>query len=293
MHNIGAVFPQTEIGNDISAIRDYIQAVEGMGYSHLLAYDHVLGAGLSTRPNWTGPYTSDTPFHEVFTLFSYAAALTTKLGFVTGVLILPQRQTALVAKQAAQIDLFSGGRFRLGVGIGWNKVEYDGLKEDFSVRGKRSEEQIALLRQLWTQDVVTFNGQYDQIDNAGINPLPIQRPIPIWIGGEAEVVLKRTARIGDGWFPQSRPDADARQQLEWLQEGIAEAGRNPEEVGIEPRLTPSRIPQAEWGKDVEKWQAMGATHMSINTMGAGYKTPQDHINALQAFRTELGDQFGA
>src|SRR5579864_3397066 len=195
---IGVVFPQTEIGNDPIAIRDYAQAVEDLGYQHVLAYDHVLGAGLAHRPNWQGPYTSETPFHEVFVLFGYLAAVTHKVELVTGILIVPQRQTALVAKQAAQVDILSQGRLRLGVGIGWNEVEYEALGEDFHTRGARSGEQITVLRLLWTQPVVDFKGRWHHIPEAGINPLPVQRPIPIWLGGEADAVLERVGTMGDG-----------------------------------------------------------------------------------------------
>lgn len=289
---IGVVFPQTEIGTDIAAIRDYIQAVEGMGYTHLLAYDHVLGAGLANRPNWTGPYTSDTPFHEVLTLFSYAAAITTRLEMVTGVLILPQRQTALVAKQAAQVDLFSRGRFRLGIGIGWNKVEYDSLNEEFGNRGKRSEEQIEVLRALWTQDVVTFKGQWHNIDEAGINPLPVQRPIPIWIGGEADVVLQRIARIGDGWFPQQRPNDAARGQVALLKAYIVEANRPLESVGIEPRLSLKGVSSEAAQQFARDWRELGATHLTLNTMGMGLKTPQEHVKVLEDMRPVFNEWMG-
>lgn len=288
MVKIGVVFPQTEIGTDVAAIRDYIQAVESMGYTHLLAYDHVLGADISTRPDWRGPYTSDTPFHEVLTLFSYAAAITTRLELVTGILILPQRQTALVAKQAAQVDLLSGGRLRLGVGIGWNEVEYVGLGEDFSVRGKRSEEQIALLRALWTNEVVRFEGRWDTIPDAGINPLPVQRPIPLWIGGEADAVLDRIARIGDGWFPQSPPHDAARAQVERLHGFLDKAGRKPSDIGIEPRLNLSRLSADGYGRFIEDWTALGATHFSVSTMGLGLQTPADHLRVLTEVAGALG-----
>ena len=292
MLRIGVVFPQTEIGTDIAAIRDYIQAVEAMGYTHLLAYDHVLGAGLAHRPNWTGPYNSDTSFHEVLTLFSYAAAITTQLEFVTGILILPQRQTALVAKQAVQVDLFSGGRFRLGIGTGWNEVEYESLNENFGNRGKRSEEQIEVLRALWTQDVVSFDTQWHHINEAGINPMPIQRPIPIWIGGEADVVLRRIARIGDGWFPQQRPNDSARGQVAQLKTYIVDAGRTLDDVGIEPRLSLKGTSADDALRYTHDWQALGATHMSINTMGMGFKTPQEHVNALQDARSVFNEWLG-
>ena len=198
----GVVLPQTQLGADPAVLRDFVQAAEGMGYHHLLAYDHVLGAN-PDRPGWDGgrPYSYQDMFHEPFTLFSWMAGLTESIGFMTGVLILPQRQTALVAKQAAQLDLLSGGRFRMGIGIGWNEVEYDSLGYDFKTRGARVEEQIDLLRQLWTRDLIDFRGRFDTIDDAGINPLPPQ-PIPIWIGGYADAVLRRTARLGDGYVAQ-------------------------------------------------------------------------------------------
>lgn len=173
---LGAIFPQTEIGNDPADIRAYAEAVEAMGYQHILAYDHVLGAGTVSRPDWTGPYTSETPFHEIFVLFGYLAAVTRRVELVTGVLILPQRQTALAAKQAAAVDVLSGGRLRLGVGVGWNDVEYQALNEDFGNRGARIEEQVALLRALWSETAISFSGRWHTMEDAGINPLPAQRP---------------------------------------------------------------------------------------------------------------------
>ena len=201
---VGVVFPQTEIGSDPGAIREYAQAAEALGYRHILAYDHVLGAGLANRPDWRGPYNSATPFHEPFVLFAFLAGLTRALEFVPGVIILPQRQTALVAKQAAALSVLSGGRLRLGVGIGWNPVEYQALGESFSNRGARLEEQIAVLRALWAEPVVRFAGRWHTIDDAGINPLP-PRPIPLWIGASADAALDRAGRLGDGWFPQRAP----------------------------------------------------------------------------------------
>ena len=204
---IGAIFPQTEIGQDPGVIREYAQAVEELGYGHLLAFDHVLGADTSTRPDWRGPYTSKTMFHEPLVLYGYLAAITQRIELVTGIIILPQRQTALVAKQAAEVDVLSGGRLRLGVGIGWNDVEYEALGENFHNRGRRSEEQVELLRELWTKEAVTFEGRWHRVTAAGINPLPVQRPIPLWFGsGPTDAALQRIARLGDGWFPQFRPD---------------------------------------------------------------------------------------
>jgi probable F420-dependent oxidoreductase len=285
---IGVVFPQTEIGNDPLAIRDYAQAVEEMGYTHILAYDHVLGASTANRPDWDGPYTSETPFYEVFVLFGYLAAVTQRVGLVTGVLILPQRQTALVAKQAASLDVLSNGRFRLGVGIGWNAVEYEALNEDFSNRGARSAEQITVLRALLADPVITFQGKHHYIHEAGINPLPVQRPLPIWIGGEAEAVLKRIGTMGDGWFPQSAPNDAMRATISRLRQYAREAGRNPEDIGIEARLNPNRVPENEYVAFVDKWRELGATHLSVNTMGLNLPSPQAHINRLRQVKMILG-----
>jgi probable F420-dependent oxidoreductase len=285
---IGVVFPQTEIGADPIAIRDYAQAAEELGYQHLLIYDHVLGASTANRPNWSGPYTSDTLFHEPFVLFGYLAALTKRLELVTGVIVLPQRQTALVAKQAAEIDVLSGGRLRLGVGIGWNDVEYQALGEDFRNRAARMEEQIDVLRALWTQPVVSFAGRWHQIEEAGIKPLPIQRPIPIWIGATADAGIERAGRISDGWFPQRPPDDQARAMLDRLRQAAAAAGRAPDAVGIEPRLSTSQTPEAGWARYAEDWRDLGATHLCVNTMGAGLRSPQEHIDALRRVKDALG-----
>lgn len=284
---IGATFPQTEIGNDPVAIRDWAQAAEGAGYDHILVFDHVLGAGLSTRPNWSGPYNSATSFHEVFVLYGYFAALTSRVELVTGVIILPQRQTALVAKQAATLDLLSGGRLRLGVGVGWNAVEYEGLNENFSNRGARIEEQIAVMRALWQEIAIDFKGRWHTLDNAGIKPLPVQRPIPIWIGGTAEPVLERIGRIGDGWFPQRPADDEMKAALERLHGYAEKAGRMPEAIGIEPRIGLGQVREADAADYLERWRALGATHITVNFMGAGFKTPQEHIDALRRVRDLL------
>ena len=285
---IGVVFPQTEFGNDPIALRDYAQAVEGLGYRHILAYDHVLGASLRNRPGWTGPYNSATPFHEVFVLFGYIAAVTSAVELVTGVVILPQRQTALVAKQAASLDVLSGGRVRLGVGIGWNAVEYEALNENFRDRGARSEEQIAVLRALWSDTAIDFRGKWHTIPEAGINPLPVQRPIPIWIGGTAEAVLERTGRFGDGYFPQRPPDEEARGMVERLREYARRAGRDPGAIGIEPRLSLNQVPLDAAADYAARWRALGATHLSVNTMGMGFTAPDRHLAALRQAKDALG-----
>ena len=285
---IGAIFPQTEIGADPVAVRDWAQAVEGMGYSHILAFDHVVGASTATRPNWTGAYTSESLFHEVFVLFGYLAALTQRVELVTGVLILPQRQTALVAKQAAEADVLSGGRLRLGVGTGWNWVEYQALNENFRNRGARSEEQIGVLRALWAEPVITYRGRWHQIDAAGINPRPPRGWIPIWIGGHAEPVLRRIARLGDGWFPLRPPNDQTRAEIERLRAYTREAGRPPEAVGIEPQLGLGSVPETWWTAYADAWRTLGATHLGINTMGAGLASPQAHIDALRRVKEALG-----
>jgi probable F420-dependent oxidoreductase len=282
---IGVVFPQTEIGDDPAVIKDYAQAVEALGYTHLLVYDHVLGASIEHRPDWKGPYTTNHMFHEPFALFGYLAALTQKIELVTGVLILPQRQTALVAKQAAEVDVLTGGRLRLGVGIGWNKVEYEALGGNFHNRGKRIEEQIALLRALWTQPVVDFDGQWEHVPEAGLNPLPIQRPIPIWIGGTADAVLQRTARIGDGWFPMMPPNEAARTTIATLKSYAQQAGRNPASIGIEARIGLKDGTPETWRAATQAWQDLGATHLSINTMAMGLSA-REHIAMIERYIRE-------
>lgn len=292
---LGVVFPQTEIGSDPAAVRDYVQAVEAMGYSHMMAYDHVLGADTSHHANWEGSYTSESMFHEPFVLFGYLAGVTTTLELVTAVLILSQRQTALVAKQAAEVDLLTGGRLRLGVGVGWNQVEYEALNQDFSNRGSRYSEQIELLREFWTKDTIGFEGRYHKVDHAGINPQPIQKPIPIWMGAGARAnpvptdrVLKRVARLSDGWFPQMQPGDDAKATVERLKIFAGEAGRDGESIGMEPRINLADGNPELWQSQARAWEEMGATHVSVNTMRAGLSSPQDHINAIQQFKEVIG-----
>jgi probable F420-dependent oxidoreductase len=282
----GVVFPQTEIGADPNIIKDYVQTAEGLGYDYLLTYDHVLGANPDRPGGWKGPYTYEHQFHEPMVLFGYMAALTEKIEFVTGILILPQRQTALVAKQAAQVDVLSGGRLRLGIGIGWNQVEYQSLKEDFSNRGRRIEEQVALLREFWTNPLVIFAGEHHTIVGAGINPMPIQRPIPIWFGGGADVVLRRTAEIGDGWMPNAMPLDKATEMIEKLHRYLEEAERDPKTFGLDVRVSMKQHEKTEWARVVKQWQSLGATHLSVNTMGAGF-TPQQHIQAIREFKEAI------
>jgi probable F420-dependent oxidoreductase len=283
---LGVTFPQTEIGADPAAVRDVVQAAEGLGYDHLIVYDHVLGADVSQHPGWQGPYTHRHLFHEPFVLFGYLAALTHRLQLVTAVIILGQRQTALVAKQAAEIDVLSGGRLRLGVGIGWNPVEYEALGANFHDRGKRSEEQLAVLRALWTHEVIDFHGRWHHISHAGLNPRPVQQPIPLWLGGGrpgVDAVLERIGRLADGWFPQFPPDALGRDTLERMRGYARAAGRDPARIGIEGRIRVTSGTPDAWAQEAEDWGAVGATHLSVNTMDAGYQTPQAHIAAMEQF----------
>ena len=285
---IGVVFPQTELGGDVGAVRAYAEHVEALGFTHVLAYDHVVGADPSVHTGWGGPYDVDTTFHEPMVMFGFMAGVTTTLEFVTGVIILPQRQTALVAKQAAEVDLLSNGRFRLGVGIGWNAVEYEALGEDFSTRGKRSEEQIDLMRRLWTQRSVTFDGRFDQVTGAGLAPLPVQRPIPVWIGSANDRGYERAGRIADGWFPMFPPGPDLDAARSIVERAAAEAGRDPSAIGMEGRVEWRGNPD-QVAKHVAKWADAGATHLSINTMGAGLDTVDDHLAALSAAAEVLHD----
>lgn len=280
---IGLVFPQTEFGSDPAAIRDYAQMAESLGFSHILAYEHLLGANSDRPGGWSGVYSHEDPFHDPFALFSYMAAITHTLEFATGILILPQRDTVVVAKQAATLDLLSSGRLRLGVGIGWNKIEYISTGRDFHTRGKRVEEQITLLRRLWTEELLTFDGRWHTIPDAGLNPLPKQRPIPIWFGGYADIVLRRIAKMGDGWMPGHQTAAAAGPDLEKLDRYLAENGRSRADLGIEPRVSFKHGDAGSWQQIITDWQSAGASHISFNTMGSGFDSPAAHMNAIRVF----------
>jgi probable F420-dependent oxidoreductase len=285
---IGAVLPQTEIGDDPIAVRDCVQAVEGMGFDHVLVYDHVLGFTDSPSPSYVGPVTPELRFHEPFVLFGFLAALTTRIELATGVLVLPMRQTVLVAKQAAEVDALSGGRLRLGVGVGHVRREHDVLNEDFSTRGKRVEEQITVLRALWKDDAVTFTGRWHRIDGGGLSPRPVQRPIPIWLGGMSEAALERAARLADGWIPTlMTPDDRARAMVEQLRTLVAKAGRPSDSVGLDVHLPLRSVPPEQWATHTQGWRELGATHLSIETMKAGLTTPQAHIDALGRVKAAL------
>ena len=283
---IGVVLPQTEIGPDVGGVRAYGQGVDDLGFHHLVAYDHVVGADPAVHVGWDGPYDIDTQFHEPFVLFGYLAACTA-LELVTGITILPQRPTALVAKQAAEVDLLTGGRFRLGVGIGWNAVEYDALGQDFTTRGRRIEEQVGLLRALWTTRSVTMAGRFDRVTGVGIAPLPLQQPIPIWFGGASSAAFRRAGRVADGWLPMMQPGPHLDQALADVAAGAEEAGRDPSVIGMEGRL--------DWRGDLDElvrrvglWREAGASHLSINTMHAGLTTVDAHLEVLRRVAEGLG-----
>jgi probable F420-dependent oxidoreductase len=277
---IGVVFPQAEIGPDAGGVRAYAQRVEELGFRHVLVYDHVVGADPAVHPGWQGPYDLATTFHEPLVLFGYLAGITS-LELVTGIIILPQRQTVLVAKQAAEVDLLSGGRFRLGIGLGWNAVEYEALGEDFSSRGRRVEEQVDLLRRLWTEPSVTYHGRYHRVTGAGLAPLPLQRPIPVWFGAQSDRAYRRAGRLADGWFPQVPPGPKLDEARGVVERAAVEAGRDPRAIGMEGRVTWRSSPE-KLADHARTWHEAGATHVSVNTMGAGLRSVDDHLAVLES-----------
>lgn len=299
---LGAIFPINVIGTDPSAIRDYITGVEELGYDHMVIYDHVLGADPSARPTWGSRYSINDAFHEPLVVLAYAAALTRRIGLVTGVLVLPQRQTVLAAKQAAEIDVLSGGRLTLGVGVGWNEVEYEALGEDFHSRGRRLDEQVRLMRELWTKPVVTFQGRWHKVTAAGLNPLPQQRPIPVWMGGRSDAMLQRIARDGDGWLPLFPLDDAGKATVDKFIALLGEAGRRPGAVGpgtvgIEAHVSLREGGEDYWRRTAESWRAAGATAMMVNTMSFSrrrmaetsnsFQTVTDHLSALRKAKPVL------
>jgi probable F420-dependent oxidoreductase len=277
--NIGVVFPQTEIGPDRGAVRAYAERVEELGFTHILAYDHVVGADPVVHQPWTGPYDVDTTFHEPLVMFGYLAAVVS-LELVTGIIILPQRQTALVAKQAAEVDLLTNGNFRLGVGLGWNAVEYDALGKNFADRGRRLTEQVTLMRRLWTERSVTVAGEYETVTGIGLAPLPVQRPIPVWFGGQSPPAYVRIGRLADGWFPQVPPGARLDEAKAIVDQAAMDAGRDPATIGMEGRVSWTTDGAGKLVDHVGRWRAAGASHLGVNTMGAGLGSVDGHLAAL-------------
>ncbi|HKW72043.1 MAG TPA: LLM class F420-dependent oxidoreductase [Candidatus Dormibacteraeota bacterium] len=290
---LGVLFPQMEFGDDPIAIKEYAQTAEGLGYESLGVYDHVLSARPEGRDEPSVAYFHQQAFHEPFVLFGYLAGVTQRLVLVTKVLTLPERPTALVAKQAAEVDVLSGGRMRLGVGVGWNTVDFEGMNADFRTRATRMEEQIEVLRLLWTNQFVTFDGKYHRISDAGINPMPIQRPIPIWIAGQSDAALRGVARLADGWFPgggvvtpfQLQP---ARSEgwdvsVARMRDLARDFGRDPKTIGIEFTVGGAEGTPDDWIADAEECRGFGATHIRLTTMGAGLTSPSSHIEAIRRF----------
>jgi probable F420-dependent oxidoreductase len=293
---LGALVPLGDIGGDPSVVRDFAQGVEAMGYDFLEAPDHVLGVNATSRPGWDRNDNDDL-FHDPFVLFGFLAGCTTKLGFSTGVLILPQRQTALVAKQAACLDVLCGGRFRLGVGVGWNEVEFVGLNENFKNRGRRSEEQVQVMQALWANQHVTFSGKYHTIEDAGINPRPASGRVPVWYGGHHDLTLPRIAKWGDGWMPNAyAPGDEALAIFDRLRSLTRDAGRDPSAVGIEVWTSCGSGTPADWKRDAAFWKKAGASHLCLTTTFnrrahrrlAG-RTMTDHLNALREYRDAIGE----
>lgn len=286
---IGAVFPQNDIANDRDEIRTWIEGVRDAGYQHVLAYDHVLsGSQAAHYPKLVGRYDEKSPFHEVMVLFGYMAALAPEMEAVTGVVILPQRQTALVAKQAATLDTLTGGRTRLGVGIGWNDIEYQGLNESFGNRGRRLEEQIDLMRKLWQEPIIDYHGKWHTIEQAGLAPLPIQQPIPIWIGAGADVALQRAARLADGFISNSGVDIDrSTHEVSVIADELKRIERDPATFGFEPRFNLSVGGEAAWQRGAEWWRENGMTHYSIGTMSMGFTSAAEHLAGLETVRRAI------
>jgi probable F420-dependent oxidoreductase len=291
--NLGVVLPTVELGPGPDMIREYAQNAQELGYTHLVIQDHVLGVDPAVHVGWSRPYTNKTLTPDPFIQFAFLSTDVPDMELVAGVVVITQRQTVLVAKQAAEVDILTGGNFRLGVGLGWNKVEYDALGEDFTNRGVRSEEQVELMRALWTQRSVTFDGKWHHIDAAGINPMPVQRPIPVWFGGASDAVLKRTARMGDGWItsPQVQTYEDNRAMLDRLYSFAEEVDRDPASIGIEGRIELVDHPtDADVLAAYKEWQEMGVEIVTLSTRAVGLDTPRQQMDALQHYK-DLADNL--
>ena len=296
---LGVIFPQTECGTDIPTIAEFVRVVEAMGFDHLFVADHVLGAdpAFHSHPS-LATYSHRAVVHEALTLMAYLSAITTRITLATGILILPQRQTALVAKQAAQIDVLSGGRLRLGIGVGWNAVEFEALNETFENRGRRSAEQVEVMRALWTQEVVDYRGKFHRISHAGLNPMPIQRPIPIWFGvgsrGQAtppDAALRRIGRLADGWSPNFSPDEQGAAALvSRVHQYARDAGRDPAALPLEGRIRMAGQDPDGWMKQIEAWKKLGATSLIAEARGERLGFPDGHLEALRRFKALAGDQ---
>lgn len=283
---LNAMFPTRDIGSDPAKIREWAQAAEDLGFAYIEVPDHVFGA--AARDGWTPRYDEKDPFHETFVTLGFLAAVTKKIRLSSGILIAPQRQTGLIAKQAAEVDLLSGGRLRLGIGSGWNHVEYEALGSEWATRGARQAEQAEALRRLWSEDLVTFSGRFHDLRAVNIVPPPVQRPIPIWFGGSSEAVVKRAARLGDGWMPILAPDAEAGQKLALLREELRRNGRDPAKFGIEGWLRVHEIDPQRWGAAAEGWRRLKADYAMLYPMWRSEKF-DDLIDTLRRFKEVAAD----
>jgi probable F420-dependent oxidoreductase len=282
---LNAFFPTRDIGSDPAKIRDWAQAAEDLGYATIEVPDHVFGA--TARDGWVPLYNEKDAFHETFVTLGFLAAVTKKIGLSSGILIAPQRQTGVIAKQAAEVDLLSGGRLRLGVGVGWNHVEYEALGMEWKTRGARQAEQIEVLRRLWSEDLVSFEGRFHNLKEVNILPPPAQRPIPIWFGGSSDAAMTRAARLGDGWMPIMAPDAAAEQKLEALREQLKSCGRDPSRFGIEAWLRMQDSDPRGWAEAAQGWRRLGADMVMLYPM---YRIPSfdENIETLRRFK-EVAD----
>ena len=283
---IGAVFPHNEIGTDPGAIKAYAQSVEAMGITHLLIYDHVLGADPDREGGFRGPYDKDVAFHEPFTTFAFIAGVTDKIDLITTVMILPQRQTVLAAKQAAEVALLSNNRFKLGIGVGWNELEYVGLNETFNNRGRRQEEQVDVMRKLWSEDSLDYTGEYHRIDKASINPRP-SKTIPIWFGGSAPALLDRVARLGDGWIPLMGANDKAKACIDTIKQTRKAAGLSFDNFGIQAQAQYAGGSPERWRKHAEAWRGMGCTHLAVATHNAGPTNVDGHLARIGEYQQAL------
>jgi len=281
---LGAFFPNLAFDNDPEAIRAWAQAVEELGYDYIDIPDHTVGVDRASRPEFEGPYDLSNPYHETFVTMGFLAAITRRVRLKSSVLILPQRQTALVAKQAAEVDVLSGGRLDLGIGVGWNPVEYEALGQDWDSRGRRQNEQVAAMQHLWCDDIVKFEGEWETLNGVGLNPPAIQRPIPIWFGGSVDAALRRAAKHGAGWIPLGDPDENAEKRLEKLRHYLHEEGRDTENFGIECWIR-TRDPNPDtWLENARQWRALGATHVTLYTAGTYMGAVPEQIEALRCFK---------
>lgn len=281
---LGLTFPQDHTTLSAAAVRDFAQAVEGMGYDFITGGEHVLGVDVANRPDWSGPYTRTQVWHEPFVMMAFIAGCTQRVRLGTSVLVLPLRQTALVAKQCAEVDVLSRGRFFLGVGVGWNTVEFEAMNQDFHTRGARSEEQIAVMQALWTSNSVSYDGRWHRLDAVGINPLPVQRPIPIWMGGGSYRVQRRIARLASGWFPEVRTVAEFAPVYAGFKEMVRAAGRRVKDVAICARVRLRLEAPEEAAAEIREWQALGASHTQLSTNRSNLNTLDEHIEAYRRFK---------